>query len=75
MTPKQMETKEPTMVEAPAKKRMGIVVGPGDYQSTLPKYVKADEDSADGQDTDEDEDIEAPYLAPKQNPIPKNPTG
>ena len=32
MTPKQMETKEPTMMEAPAKKGMGIAVGPGDYQ-------------------------------------------
>ena len=27
----------------------------------------------DGYDTDEDEDIEAPYLAPKQSPIPKTP--
>ena len=32
MTPKQMETKEPTMMEAPAKKGMGIAVGPGNYQ-------------------------------------------
>ena len=75
MTPEQMETEEPTMMEAPAKKGMGIAVGPGDYQLTPPKYVRADEDSMDGQDTDEDEDIEAPYLAPKQNPIPKTPTG
>ena len=68
-----MDTKEPTMMEAPAKKRMRIAVGPGDYQSAPPKYVIADEDSMDGQDPDEDEDIEAPYLVPKQNPIPKTP--
>ena len=69
MIPEQMETKEPTMMEAPVKKEMGIAVGPGDYQPAPPKYVRADKDSADGQETDEDEDIEAPYLAPKQNPI------
>ena len=68
-----METQEPTMMEAPAKKGMKIAVGPGDYQPAPPKYVRADKDSTDGQDTDEDEDIEAPYLAPKQNPIPKSP--
>ena len=75
MTPKQMETEEPTMMEAPAKKGMRIAVGPGDYQSAPPKYVRADEDSTDGQHPDEDKDIEAPYLVPKQNPIPKTPTG
>ena len=48
MTPKQTETKEPTMMEAPAKKGMGIAVGPGDYQPIPPKYVRADEDSMDG---------------------------
>ena len=48
MTPKQMETKEPTMMEALAKKGMGIAVGPGDYQPTLPKDVRADKDSVDG---------------------------
>ena len=48
MTPKQMETKEPTIMEAPAKKGMGIAVGPGDYQPTPPKYVRADKDSMDG---------------------------
>ena len=73
MTFKQMETKEPTMMEIPAKKGMGIAVGPGDYQPAPPKYVRADEDSTDGQDPDEDEDIKAPYLAPKQSPIPKPP--
>ena len=34
--------------------------------------MRADEDSEDGQDTDEEEDIEAPYLAPKQTPVPKS---
>ena len=33
--------------------------------------MRADEDSEDGQDTDEEGDIEAPYLAPKQTPVPK----
>ena len=48
MTPKEMETEEPTMMEAPAKKGMGIAVGPGDYQPTPPKCVRADKDSMDG---------------------------
>ena len=33
--------------------------------------MRVNEDSEDGQDTDEEEDIEAPYLAPKQTPVPK----
>ena len=33
--------------------------------------MRADEDSEDGQDTDEEGDIKAPYLAPKQTPAPK----
>ena len=48
MTFKQMETEEPTMMENPAKKGMGIAVEPGDYQPTPPVYVRADEDSVDG---------------------------
>ena len=35
------------------------------------QYVRANEDSEDGQETDEEGDIEAPYLAPKQTPVPK----
>ena len=73
VTPDQMETEELAMVEAPAKKGMGIAVGPGEYQPAPPRYMRADEDSEDDKDTDEDEDIEAPYLAPKQNPTPKTP--
>ena len=61
------------MMEAQAKKGMRIAVGPGDYQSAPPQYVRPEEDSTDRQDPDEDEDIEAPYLVPKQNPIPKTP--
>ena len=66
MTPDQME-----IDEAPAKKGMGIAVGPGEYQPAPPRYVRANEDSEDDKDTNEEEDIEVPYLAPKQNPILK----
>ena len=68
-----METEELAMVEAPAKKGMGIAVGPGEYQPTPPRYVRANEDSKDDKDTDEDEDKEAPYLTPKQNPTLETP--
>ena len=73
VTPNQMKTEELTTVEAPAKKGMGIAVGPGEYQPAPPRHMRADEDSKDDKDIDEDEDIEAPYLAPKQNPTPKTP--
>ena len=67
----QMETEDPATAEAPVKKGMGIAVGLGNYQPATPRYVRANEDSEDGQDTDEEGDIEAPYLAPKQTPVPK----
>ena len=70
-TPDQMETEDPTTAEAPAKKGMGIAAAPGNYQPATPRYVRANEDSEDGQDTDEEGDIEAPYLAPKPIPISK----
>ena len=73
VTPDQMETEELATVEAPAKKGMGIAVGPGEYQPTPPRYLRADGDNEDDKDTDEEEDIEAPYLAPKQNLTPKTP--
>ena len=57
-TPDQMETEDPATVEAPVKKGM----------PATPRYVRTDED---GQDTDEEGDIEASYLAPKQTPVPK----
>ena len=66
LTPDQMET-----VEAPVKKGMGVAAAPENYQPATPRYVRADENSEDGQDTDEEGDIEAPYLAPKQTPVPK----
>ena len=72
VTPNQMETEDPATAEAPVKKGMGIAVGPGNYQPAPPRYVRADEDSEDGQDTDEEEDIEALYLAPKQTSVPKS---
>ena len=70
LTPDQMETEDPATAESSVKKGMGIAVGPGNYQPAPPRYVRADEDSEDGQDTDEEGDIEAPYLAPKQTPVP-----
>ena len=54
------EIEDPVTVEAPTKKGMGIAVGPGNYQPAPPRYVRANEDSEDGQDTDEEGDIEAP---------------
>ena len=68
VTPDQMETGGPATAEAPVKEGMGITVGPGEYQPAPPRYIRADEDSEDDKNTDEDEDIEAPYLAPEQNP-------
>ena len=70
VTPDQMETEDPATAEAPVKKGMGIAAGPGNYQPARPRYVRANGDSEDGQDTNEEGDIEAPYLAPKQNPVP-----
>ena len=70
-TPDQMETEDPATAEAPVKKGMGIAAAPGNYQPATPRYVGADEDSEDGQDTEEEGDIEEPYLAPQQTPAPK----
>ena len=63
-----METEEPAMVEAPAKEGMGIAVGPEEYIPASPRYVRDGEDDADDQDTDEDEEVEAPFLVPKDDP-------
>ena len=67
----QMETEDPTTAEAPVKEGMGIAAAPGNYQPAIPRYVRVDEDSEDGQDTDEEGNIEAPYLAPKLTPVSK----
>ena len=50
---------------------MGIAAAPENYQPATPRYIRADEDSEDGQDTDKEGDIKVPYLAPKQTPAPK----
>ena len=73
MTPEQMEAEEPAMGEAPAKDGMGIAVGPKDYQPASPRYVRDGEDDADDQDMDIDEDVEAPFLAPKGDPTSRTP--
>ena len=66
-----METENLTPAEAPVKEGMGIAAAPENYQPATSRYVRADDDSEDGQDTDEEGDIEATYLAPKQTPAPK----
>ena len=74
MTPGQMETEDLSTAEAPVKEGMGIAAAPENHQPATPRYIGADEgseDSEDGQDTDEEGDIEAPYLVPKQTPAPK----
>ena len=71
LTPDQMETEDPATAEAPVKEGMGIAAAPGNYKPVPPRYVRADEDSEDGQDPDEEGDIEAPYIAPKQTPVLK----
>ena len=60
-TPEQMKTEEedPSVEEATSKLRMGLHVGPAKYQPTSPKYVRAEEE--------EDDDVEAPYLAPNSS--------
>ena len=42
-------------------------MGPEEYIPASPRYVRDSEDDADGQDTDGDEDVEAPFLAPKDS--------
>ena len=66
-----METENLTPAEAPVKEGMGIAATPENYQPATPRYLRADDDSEDGQDTDEEGDIEATYLAPNQTPAPK----
>ena len=72
LTSDQMETEDLATAEAPVKEGMGIAAASENYQPATPRSIRADEDSEDGQDTDEG-DIEAPYLAPKQTPVPKPP--
>ena len=61
LAPKQMEAEEeedPPMEEATSKLRMGLHVGPAKYQPASPKYIRAEEEEEDG-------DVEAPYLGPR----------
>ena len=61
-----METEEQDTTEAPIKRGMGISGAPEKYQPTSPRYIRAGEDSGNEEDgQDEEEDLEAPYLAPK----------
>ena len=71
LTSGQMETEDLATAEAPVKEGMGIAAAPENYQPATPRYIRADEDSEDGQDTDEEGNIEAPYLTPKLTPVPK----
>ena len=62
----QMEVEEQDTMEAPIKRGMGISVAPGKYQPAPPRYIRAGDNSEDEEDgQDEEEDLEAPYLAPK----------
>ena len=60
-----METEEQNTTEALIKRGMGISVAPEKYQPTSPRYIRAGEDSGDEEDGQDEEDLEAPYLAPK----------
>ena len=65
-TPEQKETEEQDTTEALIKRGMGISAAPEKYQPALPRYIRAGENSEDEEDgQDEEEDLEAPYLAPK----------
>ena len=66
-----MKTENLTPAEAPVKEGMGIAAAPENYQPATPRYIRADDDSEDGQDTDEEGDIEATYLAPKHTLAPE----
>ena len=62
----QMEAEEQDTTEALIKRGMGISVAPEKYQPAPPRYIRAGENNEDEEDgQDEEEDLEAPYLAPK----------
>ena len=68
-----MEAEEQDTTEAPIKRGMGISVAPEKYQPVPPRYIRAGENSEDEEDgQDEEEDLEAPYLAPK-SALPSGP--
>ena len=52
--------------EALVKRGMGISAAPEKYHPAPPRYIRAEESSGDEEnDQDEEEDLEALYLAPK----------
>ena len=62
----QMEVEEQDSTGAPIKRGMGISVAPEKYQPAPPRYIRPGENSEDEEDgQDEEEDLEAAYLAPK----------
>ena len=65
-TPEWMEAEGQDTTEAPVKRGMGISVAPEKYQPAPPRYIRAGENSEDEENgQDEEEDLKAPYLAPK----------
>ena len=63
---KQMEAEGQDTTEAPIKRGMGISAAPEKYQPVPPRYIRTGENSEDEEDgQDKEEDLEAPYLAPK----------
>ena len=61
-----MEAAGQDTTEALVKRGMGISAAPKKYQPAPPRYIRAGENSEDKEDgQDEEEDLEAPYLAPK----------
>ena len=69
----QMEVEEQDTTEAPIKRGMGISAAPERYQPAPPRYIRAGENSEDEEDgQDEEEDLEAPYLAP-ESALPSGP--
>ena len=61
-----MEVEGQNTTGAPIKRGMGISAAPEKYQPAPPRYITAGENSEDEEDgQDEEEDLEAPYLAPK----------
>ena len=68
-TLERMEAEGQDTTEAQVKRGMGINVAPKEYQPAPPRYIRAGENSEDEENgQDEEEDLEAPYLAPKFAP-------
>ena len=61
-----MEVEGKDITGAPMKRGMGISAAPEKYQPASPRYIRPEESSEDEEnDQDEEEGLEAPYLAPK----------